>query len=201
MPFGGWRRVRLAAPEGAETPNNRGSPEHRVTRHHRIGAPSGPPRHRHPPPPSPDCGGYTEFMREGSSLRDFAQPPITLVGSDALQAGALVARAVRSVDAPIVETSTGPPRCQVRLNAFHALKITFATRSAISVKPRVGCQRGHRVFLLGPQAQHLRGVSAPGFAFGGRSPKTSGRRVRARSADSPTVLSQILPPTSEIRRG
>ena len=28
-----------------------------------------------------------EFMREGSSLRDFAQPPITLVGSDGPQAG------------------------------------------------------------------------------------------------------------------
>src|SRR6266699_2531491 len=46
-----------------------------------------------------------EFMREGTSLRDFAQPPFTLVGSDAPQAGALLREVYAQVDAPFVQTS------------------------------------------------------------------------------------------------
>ncbi len=46
-----------------------------------------------------------EFMREGSSLRDFVQPPLTLVGSDTPHAASLLRELYAQVDAPFVQTS------------------------------------------------------------------------------------------------
>ena len=53
-------------------------------------------------------------------------------------------------------------------NAFHAVKITFANEMGRVFSPvRRGLPRGDGDLLRGPQAQHLAGLPAPGFAFGG----------------------------------
>lgn len=139
-----------------------------------------------------------EFMREGSSLRDFAQPPITLVGSDAPRAGALLRELYVGVDAPFVEISIrSAEMAKYVSNAFHALKITFANEIG-DLCETLGADAGEvmRVFLMDRRLNISEAYLRPGFAFGGSCLPKDLRALThaARSADLPLpLLSQILP--------
>ena len=68
-----------------------------------------------------------EFLREGSSIKDFRDPPFTLIGA-ADQAHAEVVRALYAeVDAPchVVELRVAE-MVKYACNCFHGLKIGFA---------------------------------------------------------------------------
>jgi GDP-mannose 6-dehydrogenase len=110
-----------------------------------------------------------EFMREGTSVADFHEPPFTVVGEHAPGDGDAVAGMYGFVKAPFIRTSLRVAE-SVKLicNTFHALKIGFANE--------VGnlCQAlevdGHEVMdilcrdrVLNISPKYLR----PGFAFGG----------------------------------
>ena len=139
-----------------------------------------------------------EFMREGSSLRDFAQPPLTLVGSDAPQAGALLRELYAQVDAPFVQTSIrSAEMAKYVSNAFHALKITFANEIGDFCEA-FGVDAGEvmRVFLMDRKLNISEAYLRPGFAFGGSCLPKDLRALAysARTADlTLPVLSQILP--------
>lgn len=110
-----------------------------------------------------------EFLREGTALHDFRNPPITLVGhnyvSDAQPTEALYAR----VDAPVVNTSVRTAEMiKYASNTWHALKVCFANE--------VGnlCKRldidSHEVMDIFCRDEKLNLSSyymKPGFAFGG----------------------------------
>ena len=69
-----------------------------------------------------------EFMREGSSLRDFREPPFTLIGEiEPNRAGDLVAELYAGVSAPLVRTTVRTAEMLKYVNnAWHALKVAFA---------------------------------------------------------------------------
>src|SRR5438046_3098062 len=61
-----------------------------------------------------------EFMREGSSLRDFAHPPMTLVGTDDPDTASLLETLYAGVDAPFVRTSVRTAEAvKYVCNAYH----------------------------------------------------------------------------------
>ena len=138
-----------------------------------------------------------EFMREGSSLRDFARPPFTLVGGDA--AAASVLRALYDgIDAPFVHTTIRTAEMvKYAANAFHALKVCFANEvadacAALGADP----QEVSRIFLMDRKLNVSEAYLRPGFAFGGSCLPKDLRAVlhAARIADlSLPVLSAILP--------
>jgi len=138
-----------------------------------------------------------EFMREGSSLRDFAQPPITLVGRDVPRAAALLRELYAQVDAPFVETSIrSAEMAKYVSNAFHALKITFANEIG-DLCDALGADATEvmRVFLMDRKLNISEAYLRPGFAFGGSCLPKDLRALThaARSADvAIPVLSQIL---------
>jgi GDP-mannose 6-dehydrogenase len=148
-----------------------------------------------------------EFMREGSSLRDFAQPPLTLVGSDAPQAGALLRELYAQVDAPFVQTSIrSAEMAKYVSNAFHALKITFANEIGDFCEALgVDAAEVMRVFLMDRKLNISEAYLRPGFAFGGSCLPKDLRALgyAARSADlALPVLSQILPSNErQIQQG
>jgi GDP-mannose 6-dehydrogenase len=148
-----------------------------------------------------------EFMREGSSLRDFAQPPLTLVGSDAPQAGALLRELYAQVDAPFVQTSIrSAEMAKYVSNAFHALKITFANEIGDFCEA-FGVDIGDvmRVFLMDRKLNISEAYLHPGFAFGGSCLPKDLRALThaARAADlALPLLSQILPSNDrQIQQG
>jgi GDP-mannose 6-dehydrogenase len=148
-----------------------------------------------------------EFMREGSSLRDFAQPPLTLVGSDSPHAGALLRELYAHVDAPFVQTSIrSAEMAKYVSNAFHALKITFANEIGDLCEAfEVDIGDVMRVFLMDRKLNISEAYLRPGFAFGGSCLPKDLRALNhaARAADlALPLLSQILPSNDrQIQQG
>lgn len=68
-----------------------------------------------------------EFMREGSAIRDFYEPPFVVIGERHSGAGDSLAELYRCVNAPQVRiTIRAAEAIKFACNAFHAMKITFA---------------------------------------------------------------------------
>src|SRR5580658_766469 len=68
-----------------------------------------------------------EFMREGSAIRDFYEPPFVVIGERRAGAGDSLAELYQCVEAPQVRiTIRAAEAIKFACNAFHAMKITFA---------------------------------------------------------------------------
>ena len=110
-----------------------------------------------------------EFLREGSSVKDFHQPPQTVVGSMD-EAGYEVMEAMYvGLPGAFVRTSCKVAESVKYLcNVFHAMKIVFANEAG-SVLKAVGLD-GREVMKIFCQDTQLNISAAylrPGFAFGG----------------------------------
>ena len=115
-----------------------------------------------------------EFLREGTSVRDFHAPPFTLIGAATGPDGTLDdAPAIRAiyaaVDAPV---HVAPYRIAESVkylsNAYHAVKLAFANEAgSVLAAYGVDAREAFRLFCedrsLNISAAYLR----PGFAFGG----------------------------------
>ena len=139
-----------------------------------------------------------EFLREGTSLRDFYHPPFTVIGSESAEPGAAVASLYAGVAG---ETFACPIRVAEMVkyvsNAYHALKVAFANEVGVLAKAH-GVD-SHQVMDIFVQDRKLNVSPAylrPGFAFGGSClPKDLRALVHAaRRMDVETpVLAAILP--------
>lgn len=110
-----------------------------------------------------------EFLREGSSIYDFHNPPYTLIGADDTPSFDLAAGLYRQLNAPLYQTSINTAEMvKFVCNAFHALKITFANEIGnICKKQNID---SHAVMELVCRDHKLNISPAylkPGFAFGG----------------------------------
>jgi GDP-mannose 6-dehydrogenase len=110
-----------------------------------------------------------EFLREGSALKDFRQPPLTLVGHNHAADAAPTKALYGKVDAPLVGTSIRVAEMmKYTSNAWHAVKVVFANEIGNLCK-RVGVD-SHEVMDIFCQDDKLNLSSyylKPGFAFGG----------------------------------
>jgi GDP-mannose 6-dehydrogenase len=148
-----------------------------------------------------------EFMREGSSLQDFAAPPLTLVGCDDPETAAALRALYAGVSAPFVHTTVRTAEMvKYVANAFHALKVCFANEIG-DVCEAVGADPYEvmRIFLMDRKLNISEAYLKPGFAFGGSCLPKDLRALAhaARGADvSLPLLSGILPSNEgQIRRG
>jgi len=139
-----------------------------------------------------------EFMREGTSLKDFAEPPMTLVGTADAGPAVLLEDLYSSVQGPFVRTSIRTAEMAKYVsNTYHALKVCFANEigdacEALGADPQEVIDVFLRDRKLNVSAAYLR----PGFAFGGSClPKDVRALVwAARSHDvSAPLLSSIIP--------
>jgi GDP-mannose 6-dehydrogenase len=110
-----------------------------------------------------------EFLREGSSIRDYDHPPLTIVGAASERAAAPLRQLFGQLPCDFHVTSIRTAEMvKYCCNNFHALKITFANETArlceaLQVDPfevmRLVCH--DRQLSISPA--YMR----PGFAFGG----------------------------------
>jgi len=139
-----------------------------------------------------------EFLREGSALKDFREPPLTLVGHNhAADASGTVAL-YRSIDAPLVSTSIRVAEMvKYASNTWHALKVCFANEIGNLCK-RVNVD-SHELMDIFCQDSKLNLSSyylKPGFAFGGSCLPKDVRALQYKAKeldlDLP-LISSILP--------
>lgn len=110
-----------------------------------------------------------EFLREGSAVRDFLEPPFVVLGTDT-EASANALRALyMGVDAPqIVTTIATAEAVKYASNAFHAVKVVFANEIGRWCAVQGVDSRAVMDIFCADQALNLsRNYLMPGAAFGG----------------------------------
>ena len=139
-----------------------------------------------------------EFLREGSSLKDFYAPPFTLIGADDPETTATVRELYSRIDAPVITTSVKTAEMvKYVCNCFHALKVSFANEIG-NICKAVGVD-SHEVMDIFCQDTKLNlspYYLKPGFAFGGSCLPKDLRAInyKAKQVDVDVpVLSSILP--------
>ena len=139
-----------------------------------------------------------EFLREGSSLKDFYSPPFTLIGADDEETAERVARLYKGVDAPVhVVAVRAAEMVKYACNSFHAVKVAFANEVGNVCKALgVDSHEVMRVFCEDRKLNLSPYYLKPGFAFGGSCLPKDLRAVtyKAREMDVDTpLLSSVLP--------
>jgi len=110
-----------------------------------------------------------EFLREGSLVKDFYNPPKIVIGQDVAANGQSVAEIYAALDAPVVRTSIRVAEIVKYVdNAFHALKVSFANEIGnISKQVGVDSHEVMSIFCLDRKLNLSSAYLKPGFAFGG----------------------------------
>jgi len=145
---------------------------------------------------------HPEFLREGTAIRDYHEPPKVVVGA--------VDEAVRDLVTPVV-TRPGAPLVQTDLelaemvkyadNAWHALKVTFANEIGSLAKAQgLDGQRVMDILCADTKLNLSPVYLRPGFAFGGSClPKdVRALRYQGRNLDLDLpLLNAILPSNAQ----
>lgn len=110
-----------------------------------------------------------EFLREGTSINDYDNPPLTVVGTDDDYAADLLRSLFGHLPCEFIRT---PIRTAEMLkyacNAFHAMKVTFANEiGRISQSSGVDPHEVMKLLCMDRQLNISSAYLRPGFAFGG----------------------------------
>jgi GDP-mannose 6-dehydrogenase len=133
-----------------------------------------------------------EFLREGTSVEDFFQPPRTVIGELDARSGETVAAMFEGIEAPLIRTGI-PVAESLKYadNAFHALKVTFANEIG-NICKAADCDSHEvmNIFCMDKKLNLSPYYLKPGFAFGGSCLPKDLRALtyHARSLDVQTPL-------------
>ena len=139
-----------------------------------------------------------EFLREGSSIRDYDRPPFTIVGANHAFPGERLRALFGHLPCRLIETSVrSAEMMKYCCNNFHALKITFANETA-RLCEALGVDAFEVMDLVcqDTQLNISRAYLKPGFAFGGsclpKDLRATAHLARSHDVELP-MLSAILP--------
>ena len=110
-----------------------------------------------------------EFLREGTALKDFRKPPLTLVGHNhAADASGTIAL-YQAIDAPLISTSIRVAEMiKYTSNTWHALKVCFANEIGnLCKKLDIDSHEVMDIFCRDEKLNLSPYYLKPGFAFGG----------------------------------
>lgn len=148
-----------------------------------------------------------EFMREGSAVADFMQPPYTIVGSQNPAHLAPLREVYRDITAPVFETSIRVAEMVKYVsNLYHAVKVGFANEvGTLSKHLGVEADQVTKIFLSDTKLNVSPAYLSPGFAFGGSCLPKDLRAVtyRAKELDLELPLLESLMPSNRqhVERG
>ena len=144
-----------------------------------------------------------EFLREGSAVRDFHAPAMTLIGAPAGDDGSILRELYAPIAAPVQVVPYRVAESAKHLsNVFHAVKLAFANEAgAVLAALGVDAREAFRIFcedrVLNVSSAYLK----PGFAFGGSCLPKDTRSFLA-LADQAGVavpfLKQVMPSNTAV---
>jgi GDP-mannose 6-dehydrogenase len=110
-----------------------------------------------------------EFLREGSAVKDYYNPAITILGSDSEKSLEIVKKMYRNINCPIEETDIEVAEIIKYVNnSFHALKISFANEIGnICKKLGIDSVKLMDLFCKDDKLNISPNYFKPGFAYGG----------------------------------
>lgn len=114
-------------------------------------------------------GFQPEFLREGSSIKDYDKPPFTIIGTDSDRATEVLKDLFGHLPCQFIGTSIRTAEMvKYCCNNFHALKITFANEVARLCEPlQVNPFEVMNLVCQDKQLNISTAYLKPGFAFGG----------------------------------
>lgn len=143
-----------------------------------------------------------EFMREGSAVADFLQPPYTILGAQDASHLAPLRELYQQTPGKVFETSIAVAEMVKYLsNAFHAVKVVFANEIGTLCKHlNVDAQAVTEIFTTDVRLNISPAYLSPGFAFGGSCLPKDVRALtyKAKELDLKLpMLESLLPSNSE----
>ncbi len=148
-----------------------------------------------------------EFLREGTAVHDFLNPPKTVIGELNRASGEVLAKLYDGLPGPLVRTDLETAEMVKYVdNAWHALKVGFANEIG-GICKAVGTD-GHQVMDIFCRDLKLNispSYLKPGFAFGGTCLPKDLRALLASAAAhdiSVPILNAVLPSNQlQLERG
>jgi GDP-mannose 6-dehydrogenase len=110
-----------------------------------------------------------EFLREGTAIKDYQNPPLTLIGSDNAKAAEMVADLYRHLPAEIIISDLKVAEILKYVNnTFHALKVSFGNEVGnICKELQIDSHAVMDIFCKDTQLNISPYYFKPGFAYGG----------------------------------
>jgi GDP-mannose 6-dehydrogenase len=148
-----------------------------------------------------------EFLREGTAVHDYFNPPKTVIGELNRASGDLLASLYARIAAPLIRTDIETAEMvKYADNAWHALKVGFANEIGNLCKGlAVDSHRVMDIFCQDTKLNLSPYYLKPGFAFGGSCLPKDLRALlyKAKTLDvSVPILSAILPSNEQqLERG
>lgn len=147
-------------------------------------------------------GFQPEFLREGTSIKDYDNPPMTVVGANSQRSIDQLRDLFGDLPGKFLETDVGTAEClKYACNAFHAVKVTFANEigrvaQSVGVDSRKVMELVCEDYSLNISKAYLR----PGFAFGGSCLPKDVRALlyvaRSRDVELP-MLAGLIPSNNQ----
>jgi GDP-mannose 6-dehydrogenase len=148
-----------------------------------------------------------EFLREGSAVKDFRQPPKTVIGESDQASGDILAALYKKLDAPLIRTNVETAEMVKYVdNSWHALKIGFANEiGTLGKSLGVDAHEVMKIFCQDRKLNISTAYLSPGFAFGGsclpKDLRALSYQAKMHDLQLP-ILTSILPSNEmQIARG
>jgi GDP-mannose 6-dehydrogenase len=146
-----------------------------------------------------------EFMRESSAVRDFYEPPKTVIGSADPRDGALVAQLYEGLPGPVIHTAIRTAEMvKYADNLWHAAKVTFANEVGLLAKSLgVDGRAVMEIFCQDTKLNLSPAYLRPGFAYGGSCLPKDLRAMtwagRSREVEIPMLASIAVSNEAQVR--
>ncbi len=148
-----------------------------------------------------------EFLREGSAVKDFHNPPKTVIGELDQASGDLLAKLYEGLQAPLIRTDLETAEMVKYVdNGWHALKIGFANEIGNLCKAfDIDAHKVMNIFCQDKKLNISPAYLMPGFAFGGsclpKDLRALSYKAKSNDLELP-ILTSVLPSNEmQVNRG